>query len=1003
MNPVLLQQWPLATAARVLSASDEEGLTHDAPAAATANNGNLGLGASGTPLASGSLDLALVAGGLAMGFSTPTTGYSSAAARWKNQSDSSSQWRGYSNRLFMTYFRVTKQATSSIDYPHASGVRHLADGGCGFVHAHDAATDLLVFRKKSSRTGLWSTVTISSTGIDASYRPDLVVLASGRLLALSYVSSTDTVQAWYSDDDGATWSSWSTDTRIDFEASSRSISAAVVGDAICVVTGATYDSLGQAQVYWSFDAGQSFVLAQENIVAGSPRVCATANGRCILAYVNTTTGNVETYPLVVGGGIGAGTAEDTGLDSDTANGNVGICLADDGSLWLCSGNNFYPTRQLSCRVSLDNGATWLSPGGSSSGDDDWFGSNASTERGYRELNLGEWNGEILLTAVSSCQTAAHDNALHEMHFGGWDSMSQAYANVPGDVDHSSPCGDEAYGYAPHDYPENVDWTRTDVGAGATRSLEDTGLRIVSTAADNTYWYQAPPFYAADPGDALCGRFYFVVNSGPATPVTGVMVLFLSIGDGANRQWIEFEFGLDQVTIRDTGGQIAASASVANQFTSRTELFFAFAHDYPSAGGGTVSAWYRIAGSTHWTQLASNVAVAEQAGVATERVIIGGSTVTASGSSWDIAGPFLFQGGGGLVTGFTNPSDLVGRELSSSSGGRVTNGLRLAAFGGPGVQGDTYTQETTAHYAARNLWLSPRPSCQWRATHDVDQNVVFGGDDRMPFDTVVLLGTNVRVARVQFNNTNSWGSPSLDVSVSAEVWKGVASANEAGLFAVDGEPFVPHQWRSRPGRRWFVEIGTPPGLVYEIADNTSDLILVDGLADTFGGAALRVFGDRMGAVLPRAHRFVYARLLVEKCYAPSGDDSAYRAGSLVVGRRHEMEIPYDTGFVERWLPGGRRWRGDRGFGAAIVDAPERHEIRLAWGAIDALSTRYMQQLVDVLRAAEGEARPVVLWRDPVDPRTLGLYTVKGPPSRENIHGELADELARLAQVVLVEEM
>lgn len=1002
MTPLFIRQWPLAAASRVLSASDEEGLTSGQPVPAAANLGALQLSGSGVPAATAALDVALTTGGFAMGPSTPTSGYSSAAARWKTQAESSSQWRGYSDRLMMTYFRVARQADASTDYPHSGGVRHLGNGSAGFAHVIDEATDSLVFRHKATRTVLWTAVVISTTGIDASYRPDCCVLPSGRVLVFAYVTTTQTVQAWYSDDHGVTWASWSTDTRLGFEASSRAVSVAVVGDAICAVTGGTYDSLGEARIYWSFDAGQSFILAEADIVGGSPRVAATANGRAVFAHVNTSTGAVEVYPLSPGGGRGAASATDSGLTSDIANGNVAICLADDGSIWLATGNNFYPTPQLSCRVSLDNGATWLAPGGKSSADDDWFGSNATTERGYREINLGEWAGELVVTLVSSSQTAAHDLALHEMHFGGWDSLPQAYVNTSSDTIRATPCGDEAYGYAPHDYPENVDWTRADVGGGATRSLEHGGLRIVSTGADNSSWYQVPPFYGADPADALCGRFYFAMNSGPATPVPGVCILFLSISDGANRQWIEFEFGLDQVTLRDTGGQIAASSSVANQFTSRTEIFFSFAHDYPSAGSGKVSAWYRIAGSTHWTNLASNVTVTEQAGVATERVVIGGTAATVGGASWDIAGPFLFQGGGGFMDGFSNPSDLTGRALAASSPCRVTSGLRLSAHGVPAVAGDTYTWQTTAHYAASNIWRNSRPSCQWRASDEADANVVFDGDDAIPFDSVIIVGSNYRTATVAAHVANSWASPTVTVQLSAEVWQGVASSNGRGHFRFDGEPFVPGEYKSRRGgRRWFLEIGNPPGIVYEIDDNTEDTLIVEGLADTFGGATVRVFGDRMGALLPTSYRLRYARALIASVKTDPGDD-AYHTGVLFLGTRHSMEIPYDTGFVDRWLPGSQRWRGDAGYGSSAIVGPERHEVRLAWAAIDALSTSYMRRLVEFLRALEGEHHPVVLWRDPSDVRTIGLYTVRGPAARENIHGEGIDDFSRLAQVILTEE-
>lgn len=1003
---VLLHQWALATASRVLSASDEEGLGHDAVTPGASNNGALSIAASGIPLAAYDVDIALTAGGLALGYSSPTSGFSSAAARWKNSADTSSQWRGYQFRLFPSYYRVITQAQAALDFPHCSGVRQLADGARGFVVACDAATDSLRFRKASTRTGIWSSVTISSSGIDSTYRPDCVVLPTGRILAFAYVSTYTRVEAWYSDDDGATWATWSSDTKLGFEASSRSISAAVVGDAICVVTGATYDSVGEASIYWSLDAGQSFVRAASDLAIGSPRVAATANGRCILAYVNTTSGNVETYPLEIGGGLGAGTAEVAiTAGGNTTNPNCAICLADDGTLWVAA-HSGYPMNSIEAKVSIDNGASWGAPGGSSTADDLWIGTNAAgTARGYREINLGEWEGAIVVTAIASSQTAAHDNALHEMHVGGWDSMPEGYSLSSTAYLNTDSYGDAALNtqcYIAGDYPENTNWTRTDVGAGAARTLEDKGLQVVSTAVDNTYWDAPASAWAPASGSAYRGRFYFDVSAGPTSPVTGVCILFLSISDGANRQWIEFEFAQDQVTIRDTTGQIAASASVASQFNTRTELFFSFAHDYPAAGGGLVSAWYRIAGNTHWTQLASNLAVGEQAGVATELLRVGGSVATIGGATWTFVGPFIAGGGGGFPDGFTNPTDLVGRELSAAFPCRVTSGLRLSAFGGPGIQGDTYTASSLAAYAARNIWLNSRPSCQWRATDNANANVVFYGDDHLAFDTVILAGTNVPEITVQLNLTDAWATPAVELSLSAVVWTGTATSNSTGVFVVSGANWVPHRFRSMPGRRWFVEVGAVPGLVYEVADNTTETLTIEGLADTFGGAALRIFCDRMGAVLSTERRMRYARIYIGARQTAAVDD-AYHVGAFLVGVRHVMEYPYDHGFVDRWLPREQVWEGDAGYKTSVLRGPERHELRVAWDLLDRRASDYMERLVDFFRRADGGHRVIALWRDPPDPSTIGLYRVTGPPARENAWGENEDELARLAQMVLVEEV
>jgi hypothetical protein len=991
MRGLFLRQTELALPDSVLSATTEAGITAGTPVSATANAGSLRLRASGVPSASTLLDLALQRGGLPNGYSTRSSGTPGASLRVKQQSDSSSQWAGYIDPGYLTYARNISAGAIGTDYPRCSELRTLPNGKMGSVRLTDGPiVDSAAFLYKAKRSASYTAVTILASGVAPTAKPALVVTKADRLIA--YIPRSAGVVAYYSDDNGLTWAVLSNDTGL---GTTSSMCAEVVGDHVCVVISGTPDAPGSnVSVHWSLDGGATFTLAGTVSGGTMARTCVDATGQMWLFASITATTPVTAYRVGVGGN-----AVSSGLTVGTVPSGAPVFAAtchDDGTMWVfspgSSGANDWPIRVLNASVSHDNGASWVEPGGSVSEIfDNQTLTNEGAAYGWTDITLGSWGGSLVLLGVSDGQTAAYDNTLQEVWFGGWDGITE-YQN--GTVSAATDGSDyyERMVYTAFDVPENVGFTRTDVGAGATVTITDDGCNIDSAIGVNTYYDLEG--WAPTSGDSYRFRFVFRVNSG-GDLTNELAGLFISISDTANRQWIRVRFSTDAIRLVDQSGTLATSASVSNQFTEHTELFVSFAHD-TTAGQGTVSVWYRIGGNDHWTALATNQAVAEQAGNATELVRFGGSD--AGAVDWDINLLGIAEGAGNLHDGFTNPDDLKGRFLSSSVNFFVRNNVRIGAFGGPGVKGDTFTYANAYHYARRNIWLNSRPSCHARSSADnADWRVVFGdAANSFNLNTAVVVGSNVPEIILALNATNSWASPSFLTKMSAVVWNGAVSAAGDGYLRTDGYPFLPHRFRSVEGRRWWVEIGAPPGLMYEIADNDTNEIRVNGLAaGGFVGGAIRIFGDRMGAVLPTDQTYLYASLLVQSMQTA---EDYYRVGDFFLNRRHDIEEEYDTGFVDRYVPNVGLWETDAGYDTTALLGPEKHELRLAWGPVDRLSTSYLWRLVEFFRSLEGEHRPFVHWRDTSDPSTIEVYRAKGPPVKENVYGELHDELARLSQMI-----
>jgi len=981
----------------VLSASSEVGLTTGVPVAGDSNKGAMRLRCSsiGAPLAVTALDLALQSGGLANGPYSRVSGLSGytgtpgAALRWRNTGDSSTQWRGHTDNSYLTYMRMISVGTAIIDRPQVSEPRALKNGSLGHVYLVDVAGSVsLNFEYKSSKVSAWTAVSIATVGTSTTSRPGWVVLPSGRIIVFAYVDASAAVDAYYSDDHGVTWASWSKATGITAAAATgfRTICAEVTKDAICIVTSGSELGAATIRVWWSLDAGQTFAqTASGGASCGVARTTVTGTGQVLCAYYDGTSGTV--VPVLFGGGFGA---ELTSFSVRSGQPMVALTTLDDGSIWLLrNGAAADPLTSLAYTVSLDNGATWVIQSNVSTVYNNQTVSG--TPYGPNQMSAGTYDGSIVVILRTDTVTAAAKNGSMEWWLGGWDALTETNLSDSEGAGGTYPYGGSGgLSAGPDESLDNLGWTRTDVAAGLTETQTANGLNWVSTAV-NTSYYTYP--WAPGTGDGWRFRHVFRVNSGGSVTQDACILAFYA-SDGTNRQWVKFRFSATQIRILDNSGTLATATPI-NMTGQFMELFVAFNHDY-TAGGGLVSAWYRSAAGTYFTVLVENQAVAEEAGVATEAIVVGG--INAATTDYD----FVYLGvaeGGRLATGFTNPDTLHGRPLSAAFDFQVKNGVRVGAFGGPGIVGDTYTANTTYQYAASNLWLSPRLPCRWDATDGSAANVVLYSGEKWRANTVILHGTNYRSATVEMHTSDSWGTPSFTAGMDATVWAGQVSTSVAGIIHVDGEPFDAHRFRSTKGRRWFLFTNGLPNAGYEIKDNGNGTLYVPGLAALSPGDSIAVYGDRMGAVLPATQEYLYMRIVITAQEAP---DTYFRTGFVVAQVAHDIEIPYDSGFVDRYPANvvvSETVSGHRHVGRLGSEHPE---IRIAWGLIDRLSSRYMERLTALLRALDGEAQPVSFWRDTDDPSTIGLYRVSGPVVRENAYGELSDAFDRLAQIVLIEE-
>lgn len=987
-----IRQAPVATGARVLSATNEAGLTVVAPVPSTANRGAVQLRGSGSPLSSAVVDLALQVAGNVTGYSLASSSTSpGVAVRWKNSTDGSTSWRGHTDPNFITWACMAGFGNATADYPGVGRVRELGNGSVGFARTKRPAvgSNEIQFCYKATKSATYTLVSPTTATIDVASCPDIVVLPSGRIL-LYYVVSDLTVRAIYSDDHGVTWATWSNNTNVGVLLSgSKQLSVEAVDDGVCLVAsmapGATTRA---ATVWWSFNGGDSFAQHGTGETWGPTRTCVSKTGR-VLAIASNQSANAGAVWQIPMGAAPVATALGTAVDINATGVSPAIVAHDDGSLWAFGGSTADPTPVVEAAYSDDDGRTWRSPstGSTAAGSLGVFDTDGGAE-GFNNLSAGTWQGRIVLLGITDVNTAAQDDSIYEVHLGGWDTLTEVIRTVGTDA---------AYvrGYHPIDVPTVFDFAATNVAAGATTTLGATGFNIVSTAANNTCWTAGTTLFPATGHSAgVRVKGAFSVASGGSIADDRTLLFEIGISDTANVQAVKVRASDSQLRAVDGAGNVlGTSSSVASVFNAITEYICFFEYNTTSTTG-TVSIYFKAATATTWTALCTGATVAESAGAAD--YFRWGGTV-AGASDWTaVYGPIQADDDNDFGAGFTNPTDLAGRQLDAVSDFYVTAGHRLGGAGGAGVVGDTFTWTTDASYHRRWLWSHLRPSQRHQATGDnaTHEIVTDVGTNAPPVEYVALVGTNFRTATIAFNASNSWSAPSAEVELDATIWQGTVSSAGLGYIRVDGTPFIARQWQSEPFRRYFLETSSA---VYEISGNTARDIEVADVDLSAVTGTIRIFGDRMGAFLPEV-RYRYSKI---KANAQQSADDAYRIGSYLMGTRLDFTTPIANGYLDELDPLVDSITTETGQRYSSVRGTTPRAMRIAFDPIDGGSGTFLREVESFYRAARGEYEVVGWLRDINRPNDIQLVQVFGPLGKENVYGNDRDELARFAQLILRE--
>jgi hypothetical protein len=986
MARYLLAQHHLLKGSAITSTTSEAGPTIGQPVE-SAVDGDLKLGAAGAPTASVTLDLELQAGGNPTGFDQAQAGAGAGAELvWRETGEADTLSRAWNARDYLTWAECPP--ASKALYGWQSPPRTLNNGSVGYVTYKQGVADSIRFLHKSTRTGTWTNVTIFTDGDDGltiaqqDHRPGFVVLPDGRIIAYfltAYSGTGNAVTSYYSDDHGATWTLFRKISAV-VGATHTLLNAETEEGEVVLVTGAK--AAAGVAVYHSVSGGVGFAQRGATFTTYYRPVTTKNSAGQVVVLVDDNAGAAFVAVMGFGGRLDNSefwTAQ-TVLDGASTFGNNALVTDDRGTVWA-----FITTQQsegpLSLIYSIDGGYSWTQNFTNyfvlrfyGSGGNDYVDG----------ITAGMWFGNLIVLGVGN-PAGGSNSPQYALWFGGWSPMVGVERPVYEDFG-----GPYNMSYLAIEEPTGLGWSKADSGTGATITETAGYLNIVADASGNSL-YSPPASWISlvDDNAGFRQRFFVRINSGGSSGRR--CVIEAGITDTTNIQKVEIRFSTTTMTVVDGAGNTLGTSTPLADFTSWTEVWVAFEHEGGSASNlGKVTVCHRVAGQTTWIKVVDAVDVAETAGAA-NIIKFGGDTNGAV--DWDLILLEMANDHAGVAE-FDVPDDLVGRPLGVEGLYLKETDVRVHAFGTGGVSGDTWDLDTSAKYPSTYIVDTDSPQKHWRSDDDGTANyIVFdaGANGLWMGDLWMLMGTNMPAATLEFNASDSWGAPSVSLSLSALMVDSVG-INARGKGYVKSSTLTTmenHRYASRPGRRRFLKF-TTSGNLYEITDNSADKFYFDGLDMSSETGGAQIYGDGMYDTTSQVVGYRYMRLGFA---VQDTSDGYFTCGRLQAGFRLAMTsdgTEYDKGFRDVTSIPVDLMMADGGARYAQRLGEDRRSLLVQWHPAYRSDVPIDLSIDALYRRLGGQAGVVGFVRDTADTALAengGLYRIVG---RELVRSNIFDE-------------
>lgn len=660
--------------------------------------------------------------------------------------------------------------------------------------------------------GTWgSRVTVRSRTVGIRpLRPCLLQLPDGRILCFSwYGDSTElTIAVDVSTDDGATWSVHQRYALAEVLDGATYVGnrmrAAYVNGQICLVAELLDGTTYTIHQFGSDDLAATFYEAGAAWNGAKPEIWAW-QGVFHVAYLAETFNNGA---LRRGGSafdplsgyeetelFGGSEAISIWSSATTfTEGELAICMADDGALWgygLLVGIDHIGVVYRS----LDGGATWESVGDSSSsaGDPSTIWWNPWTADAIYPVSptVTWWRGQVLMATENS--GSDRPDAIDVLHLGG---MATVTLPPVQSVQRATRQVSWERAWVPFAPPSGTGWTTA--GTGTSAFVGDI-YQYSSTAGQARHNTIAP---AGDSTEGLIVLGDILVTTGGSTAACACGAILRTANAGAGFE-VELRFSTTQLLIRDS----VAGTNLATLTLDGTT--------YPLMSGGVrflaaisaegLSVWLcaRRTDERAWVLAVQSALSDDAGGGGTANSVRWGNPSAAianSVSQWrqfhvvndEYTGPQL-------AGGQDNPEGLFPLPLSSRPV-YVADGAAVRGLTGPGAVGDSFTLDADADFSLSGGDLVQEASVQrtWRSVDDSANQVIAWQVDAV--GPAYISG-----GAVLWIEGANWRTGSLEIYDGA-AWTEILAVDLAGElvslpFLLSGSSLTVDASSAPPGTAW----------------------------------------------------------------------------------------------------------------------------------------------------------------------------------------------------------
>lgn len=275
------------------------------------------------------------------------------------------------------------------------------------------------------------------------------------------------------------------------------------------------------------------------------------------------------------------------------------------------------------------------------------------------------------------------------------------------------------------------------------------------------------------------------------------------------------------------------------------------------------------------------------------------------------------------------------------------GAELTWYGGGGVAADDWTFDAHYYYGMDNI-IADSPSMPFRSTQDnIACNIVIdlGTNERFYASGVAFFGCNIRTLSFQMNDTDSWGAPSLDSSVSFDLTTGGVVDAVSGNIISDTSLMASYKDHQLADGNYYVRMtsGTDSGVTWKIKDNIGDYIILDTTAatniaqtDTFC-----IFQSFIAKTFTaNVRRFIRISISAQQTA-----ENYYQIGTMVVGKATTLTKGWAVGYAVDHVYDIDVQRTPKGGMTPIRGASRKRSWELKWSVATEAVRNEVASLVD----------------------------------------------------------